>query len=399
MHSSNTPDNDPIPISVALGARAFVALALLSSAAIAQVARPRSSTTELRAEPGSTLERTARTTLEPLARIGSTNRVLPICDREGRVVATRSVTGESVGARPKLVRAASPFASASAEQPAVRIESCLPGGADLVAPAYRSWIASPDGRTLVGAGDPSAPEHPFQVEVSVFRDGQRVAFLDEELGIDTAMSVGVDGRVALVARPAGDSAHWFAAVLDADGTELFRTPLPVGMQGRDPVLTRSGVLVRVHSMFGEGVDGEIVRVEVGGSTSVLSAPEAVGLVGFDGSDHALVVARDELLWVDVESGRVSWRTHAGIRRASPDAWTLWRTSSGEWLGVLATNVQRRGQPRPPITLLVIDTVDGALRASVDVEAPGAPGEMKLVSNGDELWVDGYRAREVYGWSR
>ena len=145
----------------------------------------------------------------------------------------QSSSGESIGAF-----------SFTAEGVALHPRS----GSEVLAPRLEDWLGSPDGRTLVGAGDPSGFELPAELDVLVLRDGKRVARL-EDLAPETELAVGENGSVAVVGAAARDPGQPFAAFLDPEGALCFRQALPRGTLGRDPqILGTSSSSARTGSV-------------------------------------------------------------------------------------------------------------------------------------------------------
>lgn len=269
-------------------------------------------------------------------------------------------------------------------------------GAEVVAPGVQHWMASPDGRTLVGAGDPAAFEHPFELQIVVFRDGSRVAAPEERFAVESEATVGDDGRVALAGHVAGELGKPFALVLDTDGRLLYRHALPAGTLGRDPVLFGDRLLVRVHGIFEEGTGGSVVLVDASGARTLLDAPGALGLVGFPSSGNALVQARHELIWFDL-GGRVSWRRAHEVRPAGPSAWVLWRTDARQALAVVTAGLRRRGESAVAPALLLLDSADGSPLGRFELDAAGPVCEVDVLARADELVVEWRGAQDVFRW--
>lgn len=307
----------------------------------------------------------------PALRIATGEAALRSCD--GRQVGTWRLEGESALLRPE-------------------------GKPEVVAPRLQRWMASPRGSVLAGIGDPRAPEHPFELQVAVLRDGELVATLDELLGMESELTVG-RGAVGVAGYRAGERGKPFALALQADGSELYRHALPEGMLARDPVLLfDDALLVRVHGVLGEGSDGAIVRVDRNGVRTLLDVP-AIDLVGFAAA-RALVRTRDELIWYDSFDERVLWRRPSTLRPAGPHAWTLWSTETGDALAVVTSGLRRRGEPEPAVALELLDPLDGAPLGSMPLEATGPPAEVDLdTSFGSWLFVDWRGAQEVFTWNR
>lgn len=269
----------------------------------------------------------------------------------------------------------------------------------VTAPRLQSWLASSDGRTLVGLGDPEALEHPFELQCLVLRDGERVFAPDERFGTESEVAIARAGRVALVGYRAGERGHPLALALAADGSVLFRHALAPGTMARDPLLCGETLLVRAHSLLGEGRDGEILALDARGARKLLAVPGALALVGFDERALALVLTASELVCFDVRDGTVPWRRTLDLRPASEHAWARWDTPAGEALAVVSAGLKRRDAPPPAARLLLLDALDGHALASAELAREGIPADLDLGVRGDELVLDWGATREVFTWLR
>lgn len=271
------------------------------------------------------------------------------------------------------------------------------GGRALALPRLQAWLASPDGRTLVGSGDELAPEHPLELTVRVWREGEFESEFDERFDPESELTVGADGRVALVGQRAGERGRPIARVLAPDG-ELLRHDLRAGMTAHDPVLVADGLLVRMAPLAGSSSAGEILRVDELGVRTLLDAPGALALIALPGHDEVLVHERDALSRVDARSGRVLWRRVAALRPANEHAWALWSTREAECVALVTAGVLRRGERAPaPVRLELFELASGAPRASVALEPGGPPGRITLRSVGAALVVGGKDLEEVFAW--
>ena len=284
-------------------------------------------------------------------------------------------------------------------------------GVELEAPAYQHWLASADGRSLVGIGDPRAPEHPFEAAVAVFRDGVPVGRPLAELDPECAVSVAGDGHVAVVGHRAGERGRAFASVLDPVGEPLFQHELG-SVIARDPVLlgtgSSTGVMVRVHAEIREGDPailghrgGAILFVDAGGVAWRLDVEGALELVGFGrAADGALVRTARELLWISAASRSVVWRTAHALRPASPHAWARWSPSGAPpVVAVLAGDVRRRGAARPPVVLKLFELASGVFAGELEVAPRGPLGSARLFAEERGLVLARSGEQEVFQWNR
>jgi hypothetical protein len=275
----------------------------------------------------------------------------------------------------------------------------LRGRAEITVPALQDWSASSDGRTLVGAGDPAAFEPLITRQVVVFRDGRRVAALEEELALESEITVGDDGRVAIAGHAAGATGQSFALVLDTDGQLLFRHALAQGSLARDPVLFGDRLLVREHGIHAEGRGGSVLLVDAAGVRPLLDAPGALVLVGFPAAESALVQCRGELVWFDATSGRIAWRRALDVRPAGRHAWALWHSGTRHALAVVTAGLRRAGEPAARSVLLLLDVADGSTIERAELSPAGPVCEVDLIARADELVVDWRGGQEVFRWER
>jgi hypothetical protein len=270
-------------------------------------------------------------------------------------------------------------------------------GRELELPRLQAWFASPDGKTLVGVGDEVAPEHPFELAVRVWREGEPAVAPSGRFDPESELVVGADGRVALVGQRAGERGRPLAVVLAAHG-EPVEHALPEGTSAHDPVLVEDGLLVRVAPLPGSTARAALVRVDALGARTLRETPDALTLVALPGRDEVLVHERAALSRVEARSGEVLWRLPVALRPASERAWTLWNTPSGASVALVTAGLVRRGQRGPaPAQLELFDLETGQVRASVPLEPGGPPGSLGLRSAGATLVVEGLTAREVFAW--
>jgi hypothetical protein len=281
----------------------------------------------------------------------------------------------------------------------VRLHPSRPGAVSVAGPPLQRWLASSDGRTLVGAGDRSTHEWPITLEIVVFRDGRRLPALDLAFAPEAEVTVGTDGSVAVVGSLAESEGPPLALVLDPQGELLYRHELAPDVLARDPVLFDGGLLVRAHSGHDERAPARILRVDADGAQPVLEALTALSLVGFPAERRAALVTREELVFLDAD-GRVLWRRAGHLRPAGSSAWATWSSGAGELLAVVTAEL-RRGEraTAPAATLLLIDARDGALVASHASIPVGPMGAVELVASADDLVVLWRGARETYTWTR
>ena len=275
----------------------------------------------------------------------------------------------------------------------------LAGQPEIVAPPLQMWVGSPDGRTLAGAGDPRAPEHPFELTVVVLRDGLRVAELAEKLGPESELTVAADGHVAVAGHPAGQRGQPFALVLRPDGQVLFRHALPEGTLARDPVLFGERLYVRVHGLQDAGVSGDVVRVDEHGVHVVLAGEGVLALVGFPEAERALALTRTGLVCLDALDGRVLWRSAERLRPANPHAWTLWRFQDGERIAVVTASVQRADASASAPQLVLLDAADGAELGTIELDAACPLSEVDVTGRAARVVVDWNGTEEVFTWQR
>ena len=280
-------------------------------------------------------------------------------------------------------------------------------GDEWAAPAYQIWHASGDGRSFLGAGDPSAPEHPFELGWTLYRDGLRQVTSSasdarlRRLDPESSFDLSDDGRLAIVGHPAGDRQQWFAGVLDAQGQELFLQQLPAGRQAADPVLFEAHLLLRTHELF-PGSAGSITRILRVDGEGVRVLHEASGgqqLIGFPQLQGALVRTAEDLTWIRSADGRVLWRTGAALLPAGPHAWASWNVAGTGLLAVLTSDVRRRGQPPAPVRLEVFDATDGARAGAVVLERRGPLALARAWSEREHLMVRWMETEEVFAWVR
>lgn len=284
------------------------------------------------------------------------------------------------------------------------------------APAFQQWVASDDGRTLVGIGDPAAPEHPFELRFSIYTDGSLAYEAPLRLDPESAFAVGGHGRVAFVGHPVGEREQWFAALFEPEGStyrEVFRHDLPKGLQAKDPALFSGGLLLLAHEpVIAAGsreLAGEVLMLDSAGLRRLIEVPRAQQLIAFPRLAGALVRSNERLTWISVPMGRVVWRSDTVVLPAGPHAWTACRPPSGPSapstqatqaaLAVAASDVRRRGEPTPPVVLRLFDVRTGAALSSVPLERRGPLAHLRLTSEAQHLIIDWMDAREVFGWQR
>jgi len=275
------------------------------------------------------------------------------------------------------------------------------------APAFQQWVASDDGRTLVGVGDPAAPEHPFELRYSIYADGSLVHESPERLDPESAFAVGQDGQVAFVGHPVGVREQWFAALFEPEGStyrEVFRHDLPAGLQASDPALVPGGLLLLAREPFVTAdrreLAGKVLLLDSGGPRSLIEVPRAQQLIAFPRFAGALVRSNDKLTWIGVPTGRVVWQSDTVVRPAGPHAWTAWSPASAPTaLAVAASDVRRRGAPAPPVVLRLFDIRTGAPLSSVTLERRGPLAHLRLTSEARHLIIDWMDTREVFEWQR
>jgi hypothetical protein len=271
------------------------------------------------------------------------------------------------------------------------------GQRSVLGPRLQHWVGSPDGRTLAGAGEPGAPEHPFALEVVVLRDGERIATLPEKLGTESSLTVSADGHVAIVGHRDGERGRPFALLLRPDGTPLFRIALPEGTLARDPLLFGERLLVRVHDVLAAGTHGEVLAVDELGVHTLLGDEGVRGLTGFPEAGRALALTRDGLAYLDAFDGRVLWRSAHAIRPAGPNAWALTRSGPSTALAVVTAGVKKRGMDAPVASLVLLDEADGAWLAGVELGAASPLAEVDVAGDARRLVVDWNGTEEVFTW--
>ena len=270
-------------------------------------------------------------------------------------------------------------------------------GRELELPRLQEWLVSPDGRTLVGVGDERAPEHPFELTVRVWREGELASELDDRFDPESELTVGVDGRVALVGQRVGERGRPLVRVLAPYG-ELQRHELPAGMSAHDPVLVADGLLVRVAPLPGSVQAAAILRVDELGVRTLLETPDALALVALGGRDEVLVHERAALSRIEARSGRVLWRRALALRPANERVWQVWSAGEAECIALVTGGVIRRGERGPaPLALELVELATGAPRASIALEPGGPPGRITLRSVGETLIVGGKDVEEVFAW--
>lgn len=270
------------------------------------------------------------------------------------------------------------------------------GRAPVAAPRLQRWLASADGRTLVGAGDPAAAEHPFALQVVVLREGTRVAAL-EGLAPESELAVGPDGTLGLVGSRAGERGSPFAMVLDPAGRVLFRHRLPADTLAREPALFGTRLLFRVHGLIREGEDGAVWEADASGPRKLLEAPGALGLVGFPQAGRALVWSREAVRWLDALDGHVLWERAPGLRPAGEHAWELLASPAGTVLGVVTAEPRRaQGTPTAP-RLAWLDPRTGAGIGELALATPATGALVDLGSGAEGPVVEWDGAREALRW--
>lgn len=258
------------------------------------------------------------------------------------------------------------------------------GAAFAVAP-FQHFVGSPDGRTFAAIGQPGMPEHPLVSELRIYRDGVEVARLAEPLHPDAGLTVAHDGRVGLVAHAPDALDAWFAAVWAADGALVARVDLPRGAQGRDPAFVGDALWLRTHGLWTEGVDGGLLEIADG--LRQLEVPGALEWLPVAELGAAVVRTADSVQLVDLGSGAVRWRVDEVVRPLGPYAWT-W-VPAAHALAVVATDVQRRGAPVPPVRVVAFDAGTGDARGSFEVARRGVHPRASAEGSGVRLvWRDG-----------
>jgi len=270
-------------------------------------------------------------------------------------------------------------------------------GSELVLPRLQEWEASPDGRTLVGAGDAGAYEHPFELEVRVWREGEPAATLPGRFDPESEFTVGADGTLALVGQRAGARGAPLALLLAPDGT-LTEHALPAGTTAHDPRLVADGLLLRSAPLPGSEAPAALLRVDALGVRALYEAPGLLALVPLTLGDGVLLHEREGLLLVDAHTGAVRWRQERALRPASERAWHAWDSPHGALLALVTCEPKRRADavaPAPRLELLELAT--GAALASLPLEPGGPPGSIRLRSAGAQLTVAGRELEEVFQW--
>jgi len=313
---------------------------------------------------------------QELQRVGRAARgddgALPLLDRRGARVGVIAVEGETLHLRPR-------------------------GASEVVAPRLQQWIGTRDGRTLVGVGDERALEHPFELRLVVYRDGQRVAEPRERFATDSELAVGLDGRVALVGFASGERERPLALVIEPDGALQRRYPLPPGTLAHDPELFGPRLLVRVHAAGREGEDGALLSVGADGVHTLAEVPGAVALAGFPELQTALVLTRDTAQLFDARDGSLRWERALALRPAHAHAFAPWRTGEGELLALITAGLPLAGEPGPELVL--VDARDGAVRARQALAAVDSPADFALATRGRDLVLERPASEEVFTWAR
>jgi hypothetical protein len=206
--------------------------------------------------------------------------------------------------------------------------------------------------------------------MEMVRDGLVVRRFSREWGSATAFALRPTGGLAVVGHQRSDPQRWRVLFIDIDGKATARVDLPAGRHAADPVFVGGGLLVRLHGLSSEGLDGEILRVTESGFQRLLHEPGALQLVGFDRSDVALVRSRDRLTLLAEPAGRVLWRRSLTVRPFPAESWT-WceQQDDPSAIAVLASEPWRRGQPMPAVEQWLLDAATGTTqRRSVLVPA-------------------------------
>ena len=275
----------------------------------------------------------------------------------------------------------------------------LEDGRVFSAPRFQRWSVSPDGRTVVAAGDPNAPEHAFVMAVVIYRDGLPIAAPHLELDRESSIVVAPDGRTAIVGHPPESRESWHALVIDQNGDELFRQALPKGEQAWDPVLLEHDLLVRTHDLRAETGPGRVLRVGAAGVETLFEGEALLQLVDLSEVGRALVRDRESLTLLDANTGEVLWRRAESIRPVGPHAWAHWSSRQADVIGVLHGSPRRAGEPAPPVRLTLLDTSSGETVAEANVTRRVSLPAARLFELGERLVVDWEGLQEVFGWKR
>jgi len=259
-------------------------------------------------------------------------------------------------------------------------------------PAFQDVRASADGSTLVAWGDPTAPEHPFDQVLRVYREGRLALRIDEPFSLGSSLTVAADGRFAIAGMRNFDRSQW-EVVWSGEEDRLERQLLPPGKQARDPVFFGNGLLLRVHGLRREGQDGSILHVDHTGVRTLLETPAALQLVGFPEQDRALVRSRRDITLID-SKGSVLWSRALVLRPVGLHAWTWWPEQNA--LAVLVSDVQRAGATIPPVRLVVLSASDGRLQAETVVTRRTPLTQARLAAEKGQLAIEWGQAREIYG---
>ena len=197
-----------------------------------------------------------------------------------RVAVVPSGVPSNAGARPILDATGNVIATRRPGPEGRTLTVLSTDGTRFSAPAFQRWYGCSDGRSLLGVGDPQAPEHPFELRFALFRDGALVRESDGALDPESWFSVAADGRLAIVGHPVGERGRWAARVLESGGEELFRAELPAGRQAAGLALFDDHLLVLTHEPFlgtaGSLRRGQLLRVDALGRRDLASFEGVAG---------------------------------------------------------------------------------------------------------------------------